>query len=37
MAERKTQEEYVSQVNDVNPNFDIISQYVVRSNRRVLY
>ena len=28
MAERKTQEEYVSQVNDVNPNFDIISQYV---------
>ena len=28
MAERKTQEEYVSQVNGVNTNFDIISQYV---------
>lgn len=28
MSERKTQDEYVAQVNDVNPNFDIISQYV---------
>lgn len=28
MSERKTQDEYVAQVNDINPNFDIISQYV---------
>ena len=28
MAERKTQAEYVFQVNEINPNFDIISPYL---------
>lgn len=28
MAKRKTQDEYVAQVNEVNPNFDIISEYL---------